>query len=243
MELKQKYKIGDYVRYQDKVCGVIAGVEIINSREVYFIKIKYSGDYSIIATEPQDITELISNKYKERSIKELCKICKSRDFGLCLDCPLEFNKRREKFIDQVYIGDTILHKHKKFIVFGMYGFSDTWRLDNYFPIGKLNTVDKYNISPTYSGEIETSLDYENLIYLCREEKYKDSLFKLDKREFYTHLKYKDINTFSTGKITHEPKRLDSEISVKDLCKICVYQDSFECKNCSVLVSRENLACM
>lgn len=239
----QKYKLGDIVEFNIDVLndysslpeyfycrdgkfeGTIIGVELLNDKENYFVRIDDEEIWYVIGIHLCDITKLVKEGSGYR--KNLCNYCKLRDLDICSECP--YKNKLDNDSNQLYIGDSVLFNRKRYIILGTYYIRSVEAIDSMMSIQHKHFWYKKTGSYFGTNEIKYDKKSKNIYLLLREYVLKDCELKLD-RKFYSYVNSIDVNPMEKWKIEEEPKRLH-DFRMNDLCKICPYEDTEECWDC------------
>lgn len=239
----QKYKLGDVVKFNIDVLndysslpeyfycrdgkfeGTIIGVELLNGKENYFVRIDDEEIWYVIGIHLCDITKLVKEGSGYR--KNLCNYCKLRDLDICSECP--YKNKLDNDSNQLYIGDSVLFNRKRYIILGTYYIRSVEAIDSMMSIQHKPSWYKKTGSYFGTSEIKYDKKSKNIYLLLREYVLKDCELKLD-RKFYSYVNSIDVNPMEKWKIEEEPKRLH-DFRMNDLCKICPYEDTEECWDC------------
>lgn len=239
----QKYKLGDIVEFNIDVLndysslpeyfycrdgkfeGTIIGVELLNDKENYFVRIDDEEIWYVIGIHLCDITKLVKEGSGYR--KNLCNYCKLRDLDICSECP--YKNKLDNDSNQLYIGDSVLFNRKRYIILGTYYIRSVEAIDSMMSIQHKHSWYKKTGSYFGTSEIKYDKKSKNIYLLLREYVLKDCELKLD-RKFYSYVNSIDVNPMEKWKIEEEPKRLH-DFRMNDLCKICPYEDTEECWDC------------
>lgn len=239
----QKYKLGDIVEFNIDVLndysslpeyfycrdgkfeGTIIGVELLNDKENYFVRIDDEEMWYVIGIHLCDITKLVKEGSGYR--KNLCNYCKLRDLDICSECP--YKNKLDNDSNQLYIGDSVLFNRKRYIILGTYYIRSVEAIDSMMSIQNKHSWYKKTGSYFGTSEIKYDKKSKNIYLLLREYVLKDCELKLD-RKFYSYVNSIDVNPMEKWKIEEEPKRLH-DFRMNDLCKICPYEDTEECWDC------------
>lgn len=237
----QKYKLGDVVKFNidlndysslpeyfycrdGKFEGTIIGVELLNGKENYFVRIDDEEIWYVIGIHLCDITKLVKEGSGYR--KNLCNYCKLRDLDICSECP--YKNKLDNDSNQLYIGDSVLFNRKRYIILGTYYIRSVETIDSMMSIQHKHSWYKKTGSYFDTSEIKYDKKSKDMYLLLREYVLKDCELKLD-RKFYSYVNSIDVNPMEKWKI-EEPKRLH-DFRMNDLCKICPYEDTEECWDC------------
>lgn len=238
----QKYKLGDVVKFNidlndysslpeyfycrdGKFEGTIIGVELLNGKENYFVRIDDEEIWYVIGIHLCDITKLVKEGSGYR--KNLCNYCKLRDLDICSECP--YKNKLDNDSNQLYIGDSVLFNRKRYIILGTYYIRSVETIDSMMSIQHKHSWYKKTGSYFDTSEIKYDKKSKDMYLLLREYVLKDCELKLD-RKFYSYVNSIDVNPMEKWKIEEEPKRLH-DFRMNDLCKICPYEDTEECWDC------------
>lgn len=241
----QKYKLGDVVEFNIDVLndysslpeyfycrdgkfeGTIIGVELLNDKENYFVRIDDEEIWYVIGIHLCDITKLVKEGLGYR--KNLCNYCKLRDLDICLECP--YKKKLDNDNNQLYIGDSVLFSNKRYIILGTYHISSIETIDDMMSIQHRHSWYKKSAITYFNTNVEKyDKESRNIYLLLREYALRDCEIKLE-RKFYSYINSRSIKLIEKWKIEEEPKRLH-DFRINDLCKICPYEEDTEaCWDC------------
>lgn len=215
--------------------GTIVGVDIINGFETYYIH--FAGKY-VIGVDVKAIDCVVKEISPRR--EDFCELCKIKEKlndidDLCRECSLRIDN--SSYIDQIYLGDIVKYKGEKCMIYGEYLKAIKPKL--YLLLGNLANLSSYMKFKCRNyiiviGGLGQFVDHtRNYLIRPYDEKKSELKFNLSSLEYYDIPERSEIFPIVEGKRKEEPKRKTCSTYVKDLCKVCPFEDTEECLDCNV----------